>query len=223
MEYAHRMWGRVVGLAVLLPAAGFWAKGWLGPALKARAVIYSGLVVAQGLLGWYMVKSGLEEKTAVTDVPRVSQYRLASHLSMALLLYSSMLYTALGLLAPPPSSASSGPAAASRSLMRLRHAAHGATALVFFTAFSGTYVCPSLIIPYTHTLLHILYSSGAFVAGLDAGLVYNSFPKMGDGWIPEEWMQLSPKVKNFFENPATVQFDHRLLVSVLWQQRCGVF
>lgn len=53
------------------------------------------------------------------------------------------------------------------------------------------------------------------MAGLDAGLVYNSFPKMGGSWIPEEWMQLSPKVKNFFENPATVQFDHRILVSSL--------
>ena len=56
--------------------------------------------------------------------------------------------------------------------------------------------------------------TGAFVAGLDAGLVYNSFPKMGDGWIPQDWMQLTPRIKNFFENPSTVQFDHRLLVSI---------
>lgn len=132
MEYAHRMWGRVVGLAVLLPAAGFWARGWLGPALKRRAVLYSGLVVAQGLLGWWMVRSGLQEQPEATDVPRVSQYRLAAHLGMALLMYSSMLYTALGLLAPPHSA----PPAA-KSLSRLRHTVHGATALVFFTALSG--------------------------------------------------------------------------------------
>lgn len=58
----------------------------------------------------------------------------------------------------------------------------------------------------------LLSKAGAFVAGLDAGLVYNSFPKMGDHWIPEEWLQLSPKIKNFFENPTTVQLDHRILV-----------
>lgn len=54
---------------------------------------------------------------------------------------------------------------------------------------------------------------GAFVAGLDAGLTYNSYPKMGDRWIPSEVLSFSPKWKNFFENPTTVQLDHRLLVS----------
>lgn len=54
---------------------------------------------------------------------------------------------------------------------------------------------------------------GAFVAGLDAGLVYNSYPKMGDKWIPDDILAFSPKLKNFTENPTTVQFDHRILVS----------
>ena len=55
---------------------------------------------------------------------------------------------------------------------------------------------------------------GAFVAGLDAGLVYNSFPKMAGQWIPDDILALSPKIKNFFENPTTVQFDHRILVGL---------
>ncbi len=55
----------------------------------------------QGLLGWWMVQSGLREREGPTDVPRVSQYRLAAHLSTAVLLYSSMFYTALGLLTSP--------------------------------------------------------------------------------------------------------------------------
>ena len=55
----------------------------------------------QGLLGWYMVKSGLEDSPEASTVPRVSQYRLAAHLGTALALYSSMLYTSLGLLLPP--------------------------------------------------------------------------------------------------------------------------
>lgn len=55
-------------------------------------------------------------------------------------------------------------------------------------------------------------NTGAFVAGLDAGLVYNSFPKMGDRWIPDDLLAFSPTLKNVFENPTTVQFDHRILV-----------
>ena len=54
--------------------------------------------------------------------------------------------------------------------------------------------------------------TGAFVAGLDAGLVYNSFPKMGDNWIPDDILAFVPKWINFTENPTTVQFDHRVLV-----------
>lgn len=64
---------------------------------------------------------------------------------------------------------------------------------------------------------------GAFVAGLDAGLVYNSFPKMADKWIPTDILALSPTMVNFTENPTTVQFDHRILgtttlavITTLW-------
>ena len=56
-------------------------------------------------------------------------------------------------------------------------------------------------------------SLGAFVAGLDAGLVYNSWPKMADRWIPSDLLAYSPTWTNFFENPTTVQFDHRIMVS----------
>lgn len=63
-----------------------------------------------------------------------------------------------------------------------------------------------------NTLNLCFFVAGAFVAGLDAGLVYNSFPKMGERWIPDELLAFSPTLKNFFENPTTVQFDHRVLV-----------
>lgn len=59
--------------------------------------------------------------------------------------------------------------------------------------------------------------TGAFVAGLDAGLTYNSWPKMADRWIPSDLLAFSPTWKNFFENPTTVQFDHRHLVCIYWQ------
>ncbi|CAI5775241.1 c oxidase assembly COX15 homolog [Podarcis lilfordi] len=182
MEYSHRMWGRLVGLAYILPAAYFWRKGYLNRSLKGRVVALCGLVCFQGLLGWYMVKSGLEEKPDSHDIPRVSQYRLAAHLGSALVLYCYSLWTGLSLLLPQHKLPET------RQLLRLRRFAHGTSGLIFLTALSG-----------------------AFVAGLDAGLVYNSFPKMGERWIPDDLLAFSPKLKNIFENPTTVQFDHRIL------------
>lgn len=182
MEYSHRMWGRLVGLAYILPAAYFWRKGWLNCGLKGRVLALCGLVCFQGLLGWYMVKSGLEEKPDSHDIPRVSQYRLAAHLGSALVLYCASLWTSLSLLLPQHKLPET------RQLLWLRRCAHGTAGLVFLTALSG-----------------------AFVAGLDAGLVYNSFPKMGESWIPEDLFTFSPLLKNVFENPTTVQFDHRIL------------
>ena len=63
------------------------------------------------------------------------------------------------------------------------------------------------------TLIFLTILMGAFVAGLDAGLVYNSWPKYADKWIPEGILAKTPRWKNFFENEVTVQFVHRNLVS----------
>uniref|UniRef100_UPI00398F4C6B heme A synthase COX15 n=1 Tax=Pristiophorus japonicus TaxID=55135 RepID=UPI00398F4C6B len=182
MEYSHRMWGRAVGLAYILPAVYFWRKGWFSRSLKLRVTGLCGFVCFQGLLGWYMVKSGLEERKDSHDIPRVSQYRLAAHLGSALLLYCASLWTGLSLLLPTNKMPNS------HQMVLLRRFARGTGVLVFVTALSG-----------------------AFVAGLDAGLVYNSFPKMGERWVPDDLLAFSPVLQNFFENPTTVQFDHRVL------------
>lgn len=182
MEWGHRMWGRLVGLAYILPTIYFWRKGYFNRSMKGRVLGLCGFVVFQGLLGWYMVKSGLEEKPESYDIPRVSQYRLSAHLGSALLLYCASLWTGLTLLQVPQKMVET------KHLLLLRRFAKGTGALVFLTALSG-----------------------AFVAGLDAGLVYNSFPKMGERWIPDDLLAFSPTLKNFFENPTTVQFDHRIL------------
>ena len=88
----------------------------------------------------------------------------------------------------------------------------------------------SLSLSFRHILS--LSPPGAFVAGLDAGLVYNSFPKMAGSWIPDDISSLSPKPLNITENPTTVQFNHRWLVSVISPSSphitilciyCGVF
>ncbi|XP_072292962.1 heme A synthase COX15 [Eucyclogobius newberryi] len=182
MEWGHRMWGRLVGLTYVVPAMYFWKKGYFSRSMKGKVLGLCGFVFFQGLLGWYMVKSGLEEKPDSHDIPRVSQYRLCAHLGSALLLYCASLWTGLTLLQSPQKLVET------KHLMLLRKFAKGTGALVFLTALSG-----------------------AFVAGLDAGLVYNSFPKMGERWIPDDLFAFSPTLKNFFENPTTVQFDHRIL------------
>ena len=93
-EYSHRLLGRLVGFAFLLPFLYFLARGRLGGGLAWKLAGIFLLGAAQGAMGWYMVKSGL------VDDPRVSSLRLAAHLGLAFALYGLMLYTAMGLLWP---------------------------------------------------------------------------------------------------------------------------
>jgi cytochrome c oxidase assembly protein subunit 15 len=175
LEYFHRLWGRVIGVAFLVPFAWFLLRGRIDRALAPRLAIVFVLGGLQGALGWYMVQSGL------VDRPDVSQYRLAAHLALALALYGYLLWLAFGLLARPRAPAGRVPA-------WLGPAAGAAFALVCLTIVAG-----------------------AFVAGLDAGLVYNEFPLMGGGLAPPDLFAMEPAWRNFFENPSAVQFMHRAL------------
>jgi cytochrome c oxidase assembly protein subunit 15 len=180
MEYIHRSLGRAIGAVYFIPAALFWYKKWFTKAMKPRVVMFGALLAFQGLLGWHMVKSGLEEQTQYQRDPKVSHYRLAAHLGTAFAFYSLLLWSGLTHLLPPLQTQYS------RQMLLFKRFTHTTKALVFVTALSG-----------------------ALVAGLDAGLDYNSFPKMADRWIPTDILSMSPKWKNFFENATTVQFDHR--------------
>ncbi len=83
-EYAHRMMGRFIGAFVALPGLYFIARGYVNPSIRNRIMFLIGMVGCQGLLGWYMVKSGLDHSIIENrEVPRVSQYRLAAHLACA--------------------------------------------------------------------------------------------------------------------------------------------
>lgn len=90
-EYFHRLVGRGLGLVFILPFGVFLAKGWLAPALRNRLLLLLALGGFQGVLGWFMVASGLSARTSV------SQYRLAAHLITALATFSVTLWTALQL------------------------------------------------------------------------------------------------------------------------------
>ena len=189
MEYGHRMWGRTIGAFFYIPAGIMWAKGYFNAAVKKRVLIGGTLLACQGLLGWYMVKSGLDHKNfeGPNDIPRVSQYRLAAHLSSAVALYSFMLWNSMSILKPAQKMVLDNLTADKiKALQSFRKLAMGTKGLVFATLVSG-----------------------AFVAGLDAGLTYNSFPLMAGKFIPDDLFAYAPWLSNFTENPTTVQFDHR--------------
>jgi heme A synthase len=100
MEWGHRILGRVIGVAFVAPLAYFALRKKLTASLPVRLTCMAGLIGFQGFLGWYMVKSGLEQSLLDIPgaVPRVSQYRLSAHLGTALVLYAGMLSTGLSVI-----------------------------------------------------------------------------------------------------------------------------
>jgi cytochrome c oxidase assembly protein subunit 15 len=172
LEYLHRLLGRLIGLTFAVPFLYFAVRGYIARSDWPKYLLMFVLGGLQGVLGWYMVKSGL------VDDPRVSQYRLTAHLTSAFLIYAFMFWVALSLWYPRAGGA--------------RHA-------YFRRAVAVTAIISLTII------------SGGFVAGLDAGMMYNTFPKMLGAWIPAGLMEQSPWWLNFLENRLTVQFDHRIL------------
>src|SRR5471032_2383776 len=123
-EYAHRLLGRIIGLVFLAPFAWFLARGRIDRALAWKLAGIFVLGGLQGALGWFMVKSGL------VDDPRVSSVRLAAHLGLAFLIYASMLWVALGILASKGARAAEGTVKLSA----------GFTVLVFVMALTGAFV-----------------------------------------------------------------------------------
>jgi cytochrome c oxidase assembly protein subunit 15 len=123
-EYAHRLLGRLIGAAFLVPLVWFGLRGRIPPRLAPMLIGIFVLGALQGLLGWYMVQSGL------VDDPRVSQLRLAAHLGLALLIFAAMLWLALSLLRPARRGADA-------HLPRLFRGASALAALVFVMALSG--------------------------------------------------------------------------------------
>jgi heme a synthase len=125
-------------------------------------------------------------KSGLVDNPHVSQYRLTAHLGLAFLIYATMFWVALELLSPTV------PSYGNIRLRALRRFSVAITSLIF-----------------------IMILSGGFVAGIRAGFAYNTFPLMNGHFIPPEIFMLEPWYRNFFDNMATVQFDHRMIAWTL--------
>jgi cytochrome c oxidase assembly protein subunit 15 len=177
LEYAHRLWGRLLGVVFFVPLVWFAATGRIPRALLPRLAVLFVLGALQGAVGWFMVASGF-----MAGSTSVSAYRLVVHLTLALLLYGAILWTALSLWRPTPA-----PTASGRLTRRLAATLAG--------------------------LVAVTIVAGGFVAGLHAGLTYNSFPLMDGSLVPPGYAAL-PFPRDWFENIAAVQFDHRLLATL---------
>jgi cytochrome c oxidase assembly protein subunit 15 len=171
-EWAHRMLARVVGAAFILPALWFWWRGQLKGALGRQVAVATGLLALEPIVGWWMVTSGLSERT------EVAQERLALHLLIAAATFGALIYAATGLSEWPRSKTASRGFAISAWIF---------AALVFCQL-----------------------GLGALVAGLRAGLIYNTWPLMGSSLVPGEAFRPNP-LQAIFGDAATVQFDHRMI------------
>jgi cytochrome c oxidase assembly protein subunit 15 len=176
-EWAHRALARSIGVIFALPLAVLWLTGRIERRLKLPLLGILALGGFQGFVGWWMVSSGLVNRTDV------SQYRLATHLIIACLIFSACLWILRGL---SPQRSDAPPTRYS---------------IVVAAAIAGM-------------ALFQIYL-GALVAGLDAGLSYNTWPLMDGSLIPGDLFVQSPAWLNLFENPKTVQFVHRCGAYVL--------
>ena len=175
-EWSHRLLGRLIGLAFFIPFVLFALTRRIERSMLPRLIFLFVLGGMQGALGWWMVKSGLVDRT------EVSQYRLAAHLGLATLIYGALIWTALDMWH----------GRSTRFLTGLSKAALALIALVFL-----------------QTIL------GAFVAGIRAGLIYNTWPLMAGALIPDGLLAMKPVWHNFFESHLTVQFQHRMTAYLL--------
>ncbi|KAF2092251.1 electron transfer protein 1, mitochondrial precursor [Saccharata proteae CBS 121410] len=218
MEWAHRVWGRVIGVTFLLPTIYFITRRKVTKPMAWKLVGICGMIGFQGLIGWWMVASGLKDDLfAPGSHPRVSQYRLTAHLGAAFIVYSSMLLSGLSILRDRRWLAD--PLEASKVIDKLQ-APQLRPFRRYVTALTG--------------LIFITAMSGALVAGLDAGLIYNEFPWMGLGLTPpkkelfDPWYSHTPDKRdlwwrNMLENPSLVQLDHRVLATTTFTAIMALF
>ena len=175
-EYLHRVLGRLIGLMYFIPLVIFSLRRMIAPQLLPTLVLLFFLGAAQGLLGWYMVKSGL------VDNPHVSHYRLAAHLMLAIVILGYLFWLILDM--------------ADVARLKVTGAVKNGAWLLLM-------------------LLGLQLVLGAFVAGLDAGRGFNTWPLMQGQVLADAATMIEPLYLNFVENGVMIQFVHRWLGAAL--------
>jgi len=185
VEFFHRLLGNAIGVIFGLPLGYFLLRGYLKPRLRNRCLGLLALGGTQGLIGWWMVKSGLNPKPEYQTRPRVSTYRLFVHLNTAIAIYGILFWNALTLLRKPQERILKESMLSCTMSARVKM-----IAILHFVAFN--------------------IITGVTVAGIDAGKVFNTWPDMNGAIVPANYLIKEPKWRNFFENTGTVQFNHRM-------------
>jgi len=178
-EWSHRLLGRVIGAVYLLPFLFFLWRGMLGTELKRRLWLIFGLGALQGAVGWWMVASGLTQRV------EVSQYRLATHLVLALLIFAAIVWTLRRLTDRPQRPAAN---------KRLKITSVALLALVFLQLYFGALVAGLRAGRVYNTWPDI---DGAFI------------PSAARLFFEDPWW------RNLFDNTLTVQFEHRMTAYAL--------
>ena len=173
-EYIHRFLGRLIGIFYLLPLIFFSIKLRFKE-LKNLYIIFL-LILLQGFIGWYMVKSGLIDRIDV------SQHRLSLHLVLAFIILSLIFWNYLKYKG------------INNSVEKIKN------------------ILPIIFI----LLLFLQIIIGAFVAGMDAGKIYNSWPLMGKNYFPDDNSIINLFNISVFSNPSLVQFIHRNLAYLIF-------
>jgi heme a synthase len=205
-EWGHRLLGRLISVVFLLPFLWFlWRRSLDRRTGFGLAGIFA-LGAVQAVVGWWMVASGLTERVSV------SQYRLAFHLTLACMIYVALVWTAAR--TPPrypPLPAPDHPPQAREGRVAL--AGEGRVGVATEAA---PRVVPRRLRWSAGALLALAIVQiylGALVAGLRAGLIFNTWPLIDGSFIPRaaDLFFAQPLLRNFFENTLTVQFDHRMM------------
>lgn len=176
-EYFHRILGRILGLAFIIPLLFFYYKKVFSREYNIKFLLLFLLILIQGTVGWYMVKSGLIENTTV------SHYRLAIHLNLALILFSAAFWYLLNL--------------------------KNTQSIIFFN-FSKNNIYLKIFI----LLIFLQITFGAFTSGLDAGMLYQTWPLMNQNYFPDD-ISFNNNLFDLFNQPSFVQFVHRNLAYLI--------
>ena len=177
-EYFHRMLARLIGLFFLIPMIFFYVSKKIEKEHMQVCYFIFTLILIQGIVGWYMVKSGL-----VNDIT-VSHYRLSIHLIIAFIIISSIFWLIMNIIFKKKK--------------------------LFFNFTKNN--LPFLLLVF---LILIQIALGAFVSGLDAGQIYQTWPKMGNTYFPNDL--IFDNFTNFieFSNHSLVQFYHRIFAYLI--------
>jgi len=199
IEWAHRMLARGMGLWFAVPMGLFWWRGMFTSGTKKVMLGILGLFGCQGLMGWMMVKSGLEEREHEERV-KVAPTRLAMHHTFALSIFSLLYWNALNFLRKTPEQVLTTP-----------------------SLLSGAGGARKRLMGVLHLAIATLVS-GSLVAGSDAGRILNNWPFYGEKWFfPEDAWDKEPWYKNFYQNRSMIQFVHRTLAYITYFSICDLY